>query len=137
MDSWKKSCETSTKHPRSARGNFIPTLKITPGVYGECLLCRLNPLLVSSFERASIVSNWCVRITECCRKDIKGHQRSGVSRGMVQGVRTPPDFLMKRVLYFATKLHSRNIQKCDCLGVPSVICVFPAPTAGFHTLRNT
>ena len=47
------------------------------------------------------------------------------------------DFLMKRVLYFATKLNSRDIQKCDCLWVPSVICVFPVPTAGFHRLRNT
>ena len=25
---------------------------------------------------------------------------------------------MKRVLYFATKLNSRDIQKCDCLWVP-------------------
>ena len=48
-----QSCETSTKHPRSARGNFIPILKITQdelpmeqGVYGECLLCPLYPLLV-------------------------------------------------------------------------------------------
>ena len=42
------------KHPRSARGNFIPILKITrdelpmeQGVYGGCLLCPLYPLLVS------------------------------------------------------------------------------------------
>ena len=26
---------------------------------------------------------------------------------------------MKRVLYFATKLNSRDIKKCDCLWVPS------------------
>ena len=42
------------KHPRSARGNFIPILKITrdelpmeQGVYGGCLLCPLYPLLGS------------------------------------------------------------------------------------------
>ena len=41
---------------------------------------------------------------------------------------------MKRVLYFATKLDSRDIQKCDCLWVPFVVCVFPGPTAtGFHS----
>ena len=47
---------------------------------------------------------------------------------------------MKRVLYFATKLNSRDIQKCDCLWVPSYDlfasarkAVFPAPMAtGFH-----
>ena len=50
-------------------------------VYNDC---------VSSSERASVASNWCVRITKCCRKDIKGHQSSGESRGMVRGVRTPP-----------------------------------------------
>ena len=98
-----------------------------------------------------------------CRKDIKGHQSSGRSRGRVRGSGPPirPDtslrlkslqrqdrislfnwlnFLMKRVSYFATKLNSSDIQKCDCLWVPSVICkaVFPAPTAtSFHRLRNT
>ena len=48
-----QSCETSTKHPRSARGNFIPILKITrdelpteQGVYRGCLLCPLYPFLV-------------------------------------------------------------------------------------------
>ena len=42
---------------------------------------------------------------------------------------------MKRVLYFATKLNSRDIQKCDCLCAPSYDlfvsarkAVFPAPT---------
>ena len=52
---------------------------------------------------------------------------------------------MKRVLYFATKLNSRDIQKCDCLWVPSYDlfvsarkAVFPASTAtGFHRLRKT
>ena len=51
----RKSCETSTKHPRSARGNFIPILKTTrdeipmeQGVYGGCLLCPLYPLLALS-----------------------------------------------------------------------------------------
>ena len=54
-------------------------------------------------------------------------------------------FLMKRVLYFATKLNSRDIQECDFLWVPSYdlfasACkaVFPAPTAtGFHRLRTS
>ena len=43
------------KRPRSARGNFIPILKITrdelpmeQGVYGGCLLCPLYPLLVGT-----------------------------------------------------------------------------------------
>ena len=52
---------------------------------------------------------------------------------------------MKRVLYFATKLNSRDIQKCDCLCAPSYDlfvsarkAVFPASTAtGFHRLRKT
>ena len=52
---------------------------------------------------------------------------------------------MKHVLYFATKLNSRDIQKCDCLWVPSYDlfvsarkAVFPASTAtGFHRLRKT
>ena len=55
------------------------------------------------------------------------------------------NFLMKRVLYFATKLNSRDIKKCDCLWVPSSDlfasarkAVFSAPTAtGFHRFRNT
>ena len=48
-----QTCETSTKHPRRARGNFIPILKITrdelpmeQGVYGGCPLCPLYSLLV-------------------------------------------------------------------------------------------
>ena len=53
--------------------------------------------------------------------------------------------LMKLMLYFATKLNSRDIKKCDFLWVPSYDlfasarkAVFPAPTAtGFHGLRNT
>ena len=53
------------------------------------ILSDVNNYCVSSSARACIVSNWCVRITECCRKDIKGHQSSGGSRGRVQGVRTP------------------------------------------------
>ena len=115
---------------------------------------------VSSSERSSVASNWCVRITEYCRKDIKGHQSSGGSRGRVRGVQTPSirpetclrlkslqrldcislfnwlNFVMKRVLYFADKLNSRDIQKCDCLWVPSYDlfasarkAVFPTPTA--------
>ena len=43
---------------------------------------------------------------------------------------------MKRALHFATKLNSRDIQKCNCFWVPSYdllasACkaVFPAPTA--------
>ena len=55
------------------------------------------------------------------------------------------NFLMTRVLYVATKLNSRDIQKYDCLWVPSydlfasaLKAAFPAPTAtGFHGLRNT
>ena len=51
VDSWKQSCVTSTKLPRSARGNFIPILKITgdelPIEQGVgCLLCPLYPLLL-------------------------------------------------------------------------------------------
>ena len=100
---------------------------------------------------------------------------SGRSSGRVQGVRNPPPpppppirpnpclrlkflhrqnrvslfnwliFLMKRALHFATKLNSRDIQKCNCFWVPSYDlftsarkAVFPAPTAiGVHRLRNT
>ena len=60
-----QSCETSgsTKHPRSARGNFVPILKTTrdelpmeQGVYGGCLLCHLYPLLFS-FSRLSFAWN--------------------------------------------------------------------------------
>ena len=29
------------------------------------------------------------------------------------------DFLMKRALYLATKLNSRDIKKCNCFWVPS------------------
>ena len=56
------------------------------------------------------------------------------------------DFLMKRVLHiFATKLISKDIQKCNCFLVPSYDlfasarkAVFPAPLAtGIHRLRNT
>ena len=43
---------------------------------------------------------------------------------------------MKRALHFATKLNSRDIQKCNCFWVPSYDlfasarkAVFPAPTA--------
>ena len=55
-------------------------------------------------------------------------------------------FLMKRVLHiFATKLISKDIQKCNCFLVPSYDlfasarkAVFPAPLAtGIHRLRNT
>ena len=53
--------------------------------------------------------------------------------------------LMKRALDFATKLNSRDIQKCYCFLVPSYDLfasarktVFPAPTATVvHRLRNT
>ena len=53
---------------------------------------------------------------------------------------------MKRVLHiFATKLISKDIQKCNCFLVPSYDlfasarkAVFPAPLAtGIHRLRNT
>ena len=56
------------------------------------------------------------------------------------------NFLMKRVLYFATKLNSRDIKKCDCLWVPSYDLFAPARKAvsparrlatGFYRLRNT
>ena len=54
-------------------------------------------------------------------------------------------FLMKRALHFSTKLNSMDIQKCNCVWVPSYDlfasarkAVFPAPTAtGFHRLSNT
>ena len=54
-------------------------------------------------------------------------------------------FLMKRALHFATKLNSRDIQKCNCFWVPSYDlfasarkAVFPAPKAtGVHRLGNT
>ena len=59
-----------------ARGALCTSF-ILPSVY-DC---------VSSSERASIASNWCVRSTECCRKDIKGHQSS--SRGRVWGCGPP------------------------------------------------
>ena len=53
-------------------------------------------------------------------------------------------FLMKRALHFATKLNSRDIQKCNCFWVPSYDlfasarkAVFPSPAAtGVHRLRN-
>ena len=52
---------------------------------------------------------------------------------------------MKRALDFATKLNSRDIQKCHWFWVPSYDLLaparkteFPAPTAiGVHRLRNT
>ena len=52
---------------------------------------------------------------------------------------------MKRALYSATKLNSRDIQKCNCFWVPSNDlfasarkAVFPAPKAtGVHRLGNT
>ena len=37
------------------------------------ILSAVNNYCLSSSERASIVSNWCVRSTECYRKDIEGH----------------------------------------------------------------
>ena len=54
-------------------------------------------------------------------------------------------FLMKHALHFATKLNSRDIQKCNCFWVPSYDlftsarkAVFPAPlVSGVHRLRNT
>ena len=59
---------------------LICTSFILSAVYNDC---------VSSSKRASIASNWCVRIyTECCRKDVKGHQSSGRSRGRVRTPRT-------------------------------------------------
>ena len=96
-------------------------------------------------------------------------QSSGGSRVRVHWVRTPPlrpdaclsltflhrqdrislfnwlFFLMKRALYFATKLNFRDIKKCHCFWVPSNDlfasarkAVFPAPKAtGVHRLRNT
>ena len=72
------------------KNNFFPLFLLE----GRCaLLCILSAVYndcVSSSERASVASNGCVRIyTECCRKDIKGHQSSGGSRGRVRGVRTP------------------------------------------------
>ena len=53
--------------------------------------------------------------------------------------------LMKRALYSASKLNSRDIQKCNFFGVPSNDlfasarkAVFPAPKAtGVHRLGNT
>lgn len=53
-------------------------------------------------------------------------------------------FLMKRTLHFATKLNSRDVQKCNCFWVPSCDlfassrkAVFPTPMAtGVHRLRN-
>ena len=54
-------------------------------------------------------------------------------------------FLMKQELHFATKLNSRDIQKCNCFSVPSYDlfasarkAVFLAPMAtGVHQLRKT
>ena len=91
--------EKNNFSPVFARGALCTSF-ILSAVYNDC---------VSSSERASIASNWCVRIyTECCRKDIKGHQSSGGSRGRIRGVRTPHQTqylfetkiltLMKRVL---------------------------------------
>ena len=53
-------------------------------------------------------------------------------------------FLMKRALHFATKLNSRDIQKCNCFWVPSYDlfasarkAVLPSPAApGVHRLRK-
>ena len=55
---------------------------------------------------------------------------------------------MKRALYFATKLNSRDIQNVIVFGYPPIICspllasarkaVFPAPPAtGVHRLRKS
>ena len=43
---------------------------------------------------------------------------------------------MKRVLHFATKLNSRDIKKCDCLWVPSVICSSLLAKQYFPRLRQ-
>ena len=72
--------EKNNFSPVFARGALCTSF-ILSAVYNDC---------VSSSDRASIASNWCVQIyTECCRKDIKGHQSSGGSRGRMRGVRTP------------------------------------------------
>ena len=64
LDLFTLSWETSTKHPRSVRGNFIPILKITGdelpmelGVYGGCLLCPLYPLLLL-LQSTKMVKRW-------------------------------------------------------------------------------
>ena len=46
------------------------------------------------------------------------------------------NFLMKRVSYFATKLNSRDIKKCDCLWVPSVNCSPLLAKQYFPSLRQ-
>ena len=93
---------------------------------------------------------------------------SGGCRERVRRIRTPPirsdaclrlkvlhrqdrttlfkwlTFVKKRALHFATKLNSKDIQKCNCFWVPSCDlfasaskAVFPAPAAtGDHRLRN-
>ena len=133
------------------------------------LYCVYNNC-VSSSERATVASNCCVSITACWKKDIKGYQSSGGSRGGGggggPGIRSHPIrpnaylrlkflhrqdrtlllnwliffFLMKRRLYFATKLDTRDIEKCNCFGVPLASArkaVFPAPTAtSVHRLKN-
>ena len=67
-----QSCETSTKHPRSARGNFIPIRKITldelpmeQGVYGGCLLCPLYPLL----PIANLKAVHCITKQNLCKRE--------------------------------------------------------------------
>ena len=47
-------------------------------------------------------------------------------------------FFMRCALHFATKLNSRDIQKCLCFWVPSNDLFASAPPAtGVHSLRNT
>ena len=71
------------------KNNFSPCF-CSRGAVASFILSAIYNDCVSSSERASTASYWCVRIyTECCRKDIKGHQTSGGSRGRVRGVRTP------------------------------------------------
>ena len=43
---------------------------------------------------------------------------------------------MRRVSYFATKLNSRDIKKCDCLWVPPVICSPLLAKQNFPRLRQ-
>ena len=76
-----QSCETSTKHPRRARGNFIPILKITrdelpmeQGVYGGCLPCPLYPPL-ANIDRTQKRAGLQLSTVFMCRKGYLSHSK--------------------------------------------------------------
>ena len=81
-----------------------------------------------------------IRFQSCVQWRIQGEG----PRRIVYHFLTGWFFLLKRALYFATKLNFRAIEKCKFWGVSSYDlfpsarkAVFPAPTATGVPLRNT